>query len=69
MKLYAYLSGKTCEAFISPFDVRLPAVSLADEAIFTVVQPDLCVVCDARKLDERGYLGAPDLVVEILSRR
>lgn len=67
VKLYAYLSGKTCEVFVSPFDVRLPAVSLKDEAIFTVVQPDVCVVCDARKLDERGCLGAPDLVIEVLS--
>lgn len=32
-----------------------------------MVQPDLCVVCDLKKLDDRGCLGAPDLVVEILS--
>ncbi|TAL36221.1 MAG: Uma2 family endonuclease, partial [Spirochaetes bacterium] len=35
--------------------------------ITTVVQPDISVVCDAKKLDERGCLGAPDLVVEIVS--
>jgi Uma2 family endonuclease len=67
VKLYAYLSVKTGEAFVSPFDVRLPAVSLEDEGIYTVVQPDICVVCDTSKLDERGCIGAPDLVVEILS--
>ena len=33
----------------------------------TVVQPDLLVVCDPAKLDERGVVGAPDLVIEILS--
>lgn len=38
-----------------------------NEDIFTVVQPDLCVVCDSEKLDEAGCMGAPDLVVEILS--
>jgi Uma2 family endonuclease len=32
-----------------------------------VVQPDICVVCDIAKLDERGCCGAPDLIVEILS--
>jgi len=35
--------------------------------IVTVVQPDLCVVCDPKKLDDAGCLGAPNLVVEILS--
>ena len=39
----------------------------ADKDIYTVVQPDLCVICDLGKLDERGCLGAPDLIVEILS--
>jgi len=59
-----------CEAYAAPFDVRLydRKKSLkADRDIYTVVQPDLCVVCDLKKLDDRGCLGAPDLVVEILS--
>ncbi len=53
-----------CKLYVAPFDVRFP-----DENgnIRTVVQPDLCVICDPNKLDERGCLGAPDLVVEILS--
>ncbi|MFK7972341.1 MAG: Uma2 family endonuclease [Bacteroidia bacterium] len=49
-----------CQVFAAPFDVRL----LDDD---TVVQPDLCVICDQKKLDERGCTGAPDLVVEVLS--
>lgn len=59
-----------CEAYAAPFDVRLfdRKKSLkADREIYTVVQPDLCIVCDLEKLDERGCLGAPDLIVEILS--
>jgi Uma2 family endonuclease len=59
-----------CEAYAAPFDVRLydRKKSLkADRDIYTVVQPDLCLVCDLKKLDDRGCLGAPDLVVEILS--
>jgi Uma2 family endonuclease len=32
-----------------------------------VVQPDICVICDPSKLDEKGCIGAPDIVVEILS--
>jgi len=58
-----------CQVFYAPFDVRFPKNSdnTADDKIFTVVQPDICVVCDPAKLDERGCLGAPDMVVEILS--
>ena len=58
-----------CQVFYAPFDVRLPKKSneTADNQIYTVVQPDICVVCDNSKLDERGCLGAPDMVVEILS--
>ena len=59
-----------CEAYAAPFDVRLydkKKSQKADKDIFTVVQPDLCVICDLTKLDDRGCLGAPDLIVEILS--
>jgi Uma2 family endonuclease len=64
--LELYLRGKSCEVFIAPFDVRLP-VSLKKGVPTTVVQPDLCVVCDPAKLDEQGCNGAPDLVIEVLS--
>ena len=39
----------------------------ASKDIYTVVQPDVCVICDSTKLDEQGCNGAPDLVVEVLS--
>lgn len=56
--------GQKCKLYFAPFDVRLPS---KDGKITTVVQPDLCVVCDIEKLDDKGCLGAPDLVVEIVS--
>jgi len=63
-----YLKDKPCRAFAAPFDVRLPDYpEQADDEIETVVQPDLVVICDHSKLDEKGCRGAPDLVVEILS--
>jgi Uma2 family endonuclease len=62
-----FLTDKSCEVFAAPFDVRFPDNSGADAAVETVVQPDISVICDAGKIDERGCLGAPDLVVEILS--
>lgn len=59
---------KNCQVFAAPFDVRLPVRNRKkDHEINTVVQPDLCVLCDESKLDERGCCGAPDLMVEILS--
>lgn len=61
------LHGKPCRPYIAPFDVRLPRANEADNRVDTVVQPDLMVVCDKTKLDERGCRGAPDWVVEVLS--
>ena len=62
-------TGGDCQVFYAPFDVRFPKNpdETKDHQIYTVVQPDICVVCDPAKLDERGCLGAPDMVVEILS--
>ncbi len=67
--LWLHLKGKPCQVFPAPFDVRLPLHQnkIVSDKIDTVVQPDLCVVCDDRKLDKQGCIGAPELVVEILS--
>lgn len=62
------LKGKKCKAFPAPFDVRLPVKNRKrDDEVKTVVQPDVCIICDESKIDTRGCCGAPDLVVEILS--
>jgi Uma2 family endonuclease len=62
-----YLIGKPCRPFIAPFDVRLPNREEADDEVTTVVQPDISVICDPDKLDDRGCRGAPDWVIEVLS--
>lgn len=68
LQIGGYLQGKRCEMYVAPFDVRLPDNAGQDDgAIGTVVQPDIVVVCDPSKLDDRGCKGAPDLVIEILS--
>ena len=56
-----FLREKPCRAFIAPFDVRLPSRNEADEDIVSVVQPDILVICDPSKLNERGCRGAPGL--------
>lgn len=61
---YQDFKGNPCQVFTAPFDVRL---SKGEQEVYTVVQPDLCIICDESKLDSRGCVGAPDLVVEILS--
>jgi Uma2 family endonuclease len=67
-ELYVYLKNKNCSLYSAPFDVRLPRKNeTEDKKISTVVQPDLCVICDQSKIDVRGCVGAPDIVVEILS--
>ncbi len=67
-----------CIVYVSPFDVRLlrnPNESLenrlekTDKEIYTVVQPDICVVCDLEKLDDKGCNGAPNLIIEIVSEK
>lgn len=62
------MAGSPCRVYHAPFDVRLTTGGAnGDQQIRTVVQPDICVVCDPAKLDERGCVGAPDWIVEILS--
>jgi Uma2 family endonuclease len=63
-----FLIRHNCKVFSAPFDVRLPVRNKRkDNEITTVVQPDVCVICDETKIDERGCCGSPDLVIEILS--
>jgi Uma2 family endonuclease len=61
------LRGKPCRVFSAPFDVRLPEGTEAENEIKNVVQPDVLVVCDSKKLDQKGCLGAPDWIIEVLS--
>ena len=63
--LFVFLKNSKCKLYTAPFDVRFP--QQGESQVYTVVQPDLCVVCDFEKIDNKGCVGAPDLVVEILS--
>jgi Uma2 family endonuclease len=65
VELHNSIAGQRLKVFYAPFDVRLPKSSVRDEDIFTVVQPDICV-CNSDKIDERGCIGAPVIMVEIL---
>ena len=67
LRMGTHFEEHDCNLFFAPFDVRLTRKDTANKNVTTVVQPDLCVICDKKKLDKRGCVGAPDLVVEILS--
>ncbi|SEG03311.1 Uma2 family endonuclease [Algoriphagus boritolerans] len=67
-RLWNHLEKKSCKVYSAPFDVRF-SKDPDFRKIDSVVQPDISVICDSSKLDERGCFGAPDLIVEILSPR
>ena len=67
--LLSFFKKHPCKLYFAPFDVRLhknPTDS--NKNVFTVVKPDICVVCDLSKLDDNGCVGAPDLIIEITSK-
>jgi len=65
-----FLKGKKCKAYHAPFDVisPLPNDKQTPDKVTTVVQPDLCVICDLEKITAKGCTGAPDWIIEILSK-
>ena len=69
--IFNFLENKQFEIYTAPFDVRLidskKKKKKSNKEIYSVVQPDICVICDPEKLDDRGCNGAPDWIIEILS--
>jgi Uma2 family endonuclease len=67
-RLKTLLMSSSCEPFIAPFDVYFPEYPDQNfNSIDSIVQPDISVICDPDKIIEKGCLGAPDLIIEILS--
>ncbi len=62
-KVYNYIreNDGDCEVYAAPFAVFL------NEDDINYVEPDISVICDQSKLDEKGCHGAPDWVIEIVS--
>ena len=58
---YIEANGGACKVYPAPFAVNLDANDK------DWVEPDISVICDQSKLDDRGCNGAPDLVVEVVS--
>lgn len=66
-RIHSYLRGKTCEVYSASFDVRILTNGESDENATNVVQPDISVICDSSKLDDKGCMGSPDIIIEIVS--
>ena len=62
-----YLKGKPCKVYVAPFDVRFSKKDHKHKKKETVVQPDISIICDKEKLDEKGCNGAPDWIIEVIS--
>lgn len=67
-RITSYFETHPCNIYVAPFDVRLYKTDKNDNKVQTVVQPDISVICDSSKLDDRGCIGSPDLIIEILSK-
>jgi Uma2 family endonuclease len=63
-----YFRGKPCRSLTAPLDIRLFGYATKFEEDPNVVQPDIVVICDVDKVNEKNkYEGIPTLVVEVLS--
>ncbi len=65
-QLKLFFNNKKCTPFVAPLDVRISG-ERDDKKVKDVVQPDLMVVCDKNKIDEKGICGAPDFIIEVMS--
>lgn len=67
VQFYNYLKGKKCKVFVSPLDVCLSGVKDTNKE-YNVVEPDLIVVCDEKKITDKCIIGAPDIAIEVVSK-
>ncbi len=67
IQLGQHFRNTDCQVFAAPFDVKLPEKNEEKSQVSNVVQPDISVICDKNKIDEKGCQGAPDWIIEILS--
>lgn len=62
-KIHSYITHQknSCKVFFSPFGVFL------DEKTNTFLEPDITMICNPDHLNDQGYQGAPDWIIEVLS--
>lgn len=62
-KIADYIDSKngSCKVYLAPFAVFL------NEDDKNYVEPDISIICDSDKLNDKGCFGAPDWIIEIVS--
>ncbi len=65
--IHQKLKGKPCKVFHAPIDIVLPIENKKRNKSTTVVQPDICVICDPKIIEEKAIFGTPDFVIEIIA--
>ncbi len=66
-RLRQQLAGETCMIFNAPVDIVLPIDNKKRNKSTTIVQPDICVICDASIIEDKAVFGVPDFVIEIVA--
>jgi len=64
---YIKQNNKPCKVYAAPFDVILVEEGQDESKAKNVVQPDISIICDKKKLTERGCVGAPEMIIEVVS--
>lgn len=65
--IHSALKGKNCKVFNAPVDVVLPIKNKKKDKSTTVVQPDICVICNPDILEDKAIFGVPDFIIEIVA--
>lgn len=63
---YIKSNNGPCKVYAAPFDVLLTNDTDTNNCT-NIVQPDISVICDKNKLNDKGCVGAPDMIVEVIS--
>ena len=66
-RLRALVENKRCKVYHAPIDVILPIANKKRTKSTNVVQPDICVICDPKIIEETAVFGVPDFVIEIVA--
>jgi Uma2 family endonuclease len=64
---YITSNNGSCEVYLAPFDVILKNDDEEISSSKNIVQPDISVICDKNKLTDKGCIGSPDMIVEVVS--
>ena len=65
--IHSELRGKNCKVYNAPIDVVLPIANRKRSKSTTIVQPDICVICDPKIVEDKAVFGVPDFVIEIVA--